>query len=139
MGAPLMPEAAIQSWLAMADDNMSAAGELERAGRHRSAVSRYYYSIHHAVHAVLIFWERSVPPRGNWRHRDLPSEFRSAVLQAEGGRQWARVWHEQVQNSYNLRVAADYKPRTEVSQSESSEARRYARAIAVYVQEIVHV
>lgn len=127
----------IGAWLHFAEENLDAAGSLRACGKYRSSVSRSYYAAHHAAHAILLANGVTPPLRGNWKHGELPGEIRSAVRSSGGNAGWADYLHQCLQDAYNLRVQADYKPGQPVMDSHATEARRVAYALFKRAKESV--
>jgi len=130
-------------WLRLAGENIEASAVMRARGNFRSAVSRAYYAAHHAAHALLLASGVKAPsPRGNWKHGALPGEVRSSIRNAEGdvsqNARWADYFHQCLQDCYNLRVQADYKPFDTVDDAHARDSLRLARALTRQAQETLN-
>ena len=102
------------AWMGLAESAITAAAAV-RSEHPRSSVSRAYYSAFAACHALLAHLrpEMAWPGRANFKHGELPGELRwtlqhkfrrgLSVFQAD-------VYRDCLEETYNLRRQADYKP-----------------------------
>jgi uncharacterized protein (UPF0332 family) len=112
-------------WHELAQDSLAAAGELTRSGRHRSAVSRAYYAAFAA--ATMRLHSAGVPFPADWdgpAHRDLPRLIEMNLPRPDLGKR--RKLKQLVQNLYNTRISADYKPGHSIGSVEARSAVNYA-------------
>lgn len=96
------------TWSEISRDNLAAAGELMRAGRHRSSVSRAYYAAFAAVAQALakrgfeFAQDRKAPS-----HTKLRQMVRQNIrLSRKPQRELLAVLNE----LYKQRISADYRP-----------------------------
>jgi uncharacterized protein (UPF0332 family) len=129
------------AWLASARGSLLAARQL-LTSEPRSASSRAYYASFAAAHAVLLHLRPDVEarPRGHFRHGELPGQLRWTLLHKAGLRMTSRqadYYKDALNEAYNIRVRADYEPRSHVSALHAGQAESLAAALVRLAERIV--
>ncbi len=109
------------SWHDISRENRLAAGELSRARRWRSSVSRSYYALYAELTGRLLTQGVTLhAARANPSHADLPRMVAGnlAGLDSLGRRRVKRA----AERLYRFRVFADYYPGLTVERDESCRA-----------------
>jgi len=122
------------TWKTAAEDNYSAASVLFSQRRWRSAISRAYYAVYslvaHALSAKGIHM-----PMG----REGPSHKRVPVLVERNLQELRDVrWRvsKMVQDMYNYRLGADYRPSDDVGDADARKSLGLMRTVFVFMKEI---
>jgi len=118
-----MSEAMQDSWRAVAQDRLEAAGELLPSRRWRSVISRAYYAAYARISGALREVGFAMPTG-----REGPSHGQIAEIVENNlstvRREDRRLVSGRIRRLYNLRVMADYRPSTLVDNGEAREALR---------------
>ena len=131
--------ASAEQWLKTAQQNRDAAKSIQQSFA-RSAVSRAYYSVYAASHAILLHLkERPREDWGTWAHEDLPGTLRSTL--SRGTVPFAAgvpvQCKEIVTRCYKKRLTADYAPGLDVDPEMAKEACRDADRMVATAKRIM--
>jgi uncharacterized protein (UPF0332 family) len=111
------------------------AAQILRVQCARSSVSRSYYACFAACHAIICHLQTAtLPARGNFKHSQLPS----LVLDFTVGRSTSlKVLKERLEDAYNARVLADYRPLTNIEHETVSQSLEAAQSMVRFAKGVV--
>ncbi len=123
-------EAYITHRLSLAEEDLTSAKALLELGQYRGANNRAYYSIYHAISAVL-----SVEGVAFKRHKDTLAYFNKTYVSTEI---FERTLGRQIVRAEEVRHASDYDPfylvSKEVTIQQIETARQLLERVKEYVQ-----
>ena len=125
-----MPAEDAPLWLEMSREAFEAARESERAGRYRSAVSRYYYSAFQAATALL-HRRGYIAPLGReaWSHQATPDLMRESLIVLRHSEAERRELVLDLVGLYDLRIRADYGAATSLLGADVVQSRVWAEHV----------
>jgi len=118
-----------QIWLELARDARKSANALVRLGHFRSAVARAYYAAYSKVtHELAVTAGLPMPPnREGFSHARVRAVIETSMPNMTQPKR--EKLSELVGRLYALRIDADYKPSTEVDDTEAREAASLMKTI----------
>lgn len=127
-------------WLQLANSNHVAAGLLRQAGQHRSSVSRSYYSVYAAAHAVALHAGMTVDGKfapNNWGHNRMIHVFWQSTARVGlpvARRNAYKIYFEDCRDA---RTKSDYVPTEPIMPELSKEVLAASQAIIEFARSVI--